>query len=187
MTSSWIGNFGRISSWFDENCRFFIKSTFLCQSYFLLLIPWIQFEIITKARTSKPLLTCIMINYLKFNRSQKLIVFLISICISKSILSPTHGMTVSCIKINTWTKFNTDAGTQNRRLLHKPYWNRATLSHPRLHTLKFIQKPWALVSKQIRNRSFKWGTKHWFWSRGCKDTRGQSWSLENISANSADP
>ena len=52
--------------------------------------------------------------------------------------------------------------------------------------LKVIQKLWALTPKQIRNRSFKWGTKHWFWSRGFKDTRGQSWSSEKISANSAD-
>ena len=44
--------------------------------------------------------------------------------------------------------------------------------------LKVIQKLWALVPKQIWNRSFKWGTKLWFWSRGCKDTRGQSWSLK---------
>ena len=34
MASSWISNFGRISAWLDENCRFFINSTFLCQSYF---------------------------------------------------------------------------------------------------------------------------------------------------------
>ena len=43
-------------------------------------------------------------------------------------------------------------------------------------------KTFALESKKVWNRSFKWGTKHWFWSRGCKDTRGQSWSLEKISA-----
>ena len=42
--------------------------------------------------------------------------------------------------------------------------------------------PWALGSKQTWSRSFKWGTKLWFWSRGCKNTRGQSWSLEKISA-----
>ena len=55
-------------------------------------------------------------------------------------------------------------------------------SRPRLHTLKLVQKPWALSSKQIRSRSFKWGTKHWFWSRGCKDIRGQSWRTKKISA-----
>ena len=32
------------------------------------------------------------------------------------------------------------------------------------------------------SRSFKWCTKHWFWSRGCKDTRGQSWKSKKISA-----
>ena len=52
----------------------------------------------------------------------------------------------------------------------------------RLHTLEVLQKPYTFVSKQIWNRSFKWDTKHWFWSRGCKDTRGQSWSSEKISA-----
>ena len=41
MTSSWIGNFVIISAWLDENCRFFIGTTFLCQSYFLLLIPYV--------------------------------------------------------------------------------------------------------------------------------------------------
>ena len=54
--------------------------------------------------------------------------------------------------------------------------NSIILFEPQLHRLKVIQKPWALGSKQIWNRSFKWGTKHWFWSRGCKDIRGQSWS-----------
>ena len=53
---------------------------------------------------------------------------------------------------------------------------------PRLHTLRVIQKPWTLVSKQILNRSFKWDTKHRFWSRGCKDIRGQptvvAWIVE---------
>ena len=34
--------------------------------------------------------------------------------------------------------------------------------------------------KLIWNRSFKWGTKNWFWSRGCKDIRGQSWRSKNI-------
>ena len=48
--------------------------------------------------------------------------------------------------------------------------------------LKVFQKLLALISIQIWNRSFKWGTKHWFWSRGCKDTRGQRWSSEKISA-----
>ena len=42
-TSSWIDDFGWISAWLDENCRFFINSTFLCQSYFLLLIPYFIF------------------------------------------------------------------------------------------------------------------------------------------------
>ena len=41
MTTSWIRNFGIISAWLDENCRFFIDTTFLCQSYFLLLIPYV--------------------------------------------------------------------------------------------------------------------------------------------------
>ena len=44
-----------------------------------------------------------------------------------------------------------------------------------------------MASKHIWGRSLKWGTKHWFWSRGCKDIRGQSWRLKKISANSADP
>lgn len=52
----------------------------------------------------------------------------------------------------------------------------------RLNALKIIQNLSALVSKQIWNRAFKWGTKHWFWSWGCKDIRGQSWSLKKISA-----
>ena len=41
MARSWIGKFGRISAWFDENWWFFINNTILCQSYFLLLIPYI--------------------------------------------------------------------------------------------------------------------------------------------------
>ena len=36
------------------------------------------------------------------------------------------------------------------------------------------------------SRSFKWGTKHWFWSRGCKDIRGQSWRSKKISARAPD-
>ena len=50
----------------------------------------------------------------------------------------------------------------------------------RLHTLKVIQNPWTLASKQIWNGSFKWGTKHWFWSRSCKDTKAQSWRSKKI-------
>ena len=52
---------------------------------------------------------------------------------------------------------------------------------------KVTQKSWALVSKQIWSRSFKLGTKHWFWSRDYKDIRGQSWRSKKISAKSADP
>ena len=33
---------------------------------------------------------------------------------------------------------------------------------------------WALVPKQIWNRSFKWGTKCSFWSRGYKDNRSKA-------------
>ena len=44
MTSSWIGNVGRISAWLDENCRFFINIIFLCQSYFSLLIPYVTIQ-----------------------------------------------------------------------------------------------------------------------------------------------
>ena len=43
-------------------------------------------------------------------------------------------------------------------------------------------KLWALIPKQIWNRSFKWGTIHPFLSRGCKVTISQSWSSEKISA-----
>ena len=47
--------------------------------------------------------------------------------------------------------------------------------------------PLASVSKQIPYRSFKWRIiKRWFWSRGCKDIRGQNRSLKKISANAAD-
>ena len=42
------------------------------------------------------------------------------------------------------------------------------------------------MSQQIGYRSFKWGTKHWFWSRGCKDIRGQSWRSKKISAHAPD-
>ena len=52
--------------------------------------------------------------------------------------------------------------------------------------LKVTQKPLAFVYKQIWNRTFKWSTKHWFWSRSCKDVRGQSWRMKKISANAAD-
>ena len=45
MTNSWIDNFGRILAGLNENCKFFIKSKFLCQSYFLLLIPYYDFYI----------------------------------------------------------------------------------------------------------------------------------------------
>ena len=41
---------------------------------------------------------------------------------------------------------------------------------------------WALIPKQIWNRSFKWGTINPFLSMGCKVTISQSWSLEKISA-----
>ena len=59
-------------------------------------------------------------------------------------------------------------------LLHKPYWNRAALSQDYVNTLKFTQKPWS--------RSFKWGTKHWFWSKGCKDIRGRKKYLPTLPA-----
>ena len=42
------------------------------------------------------------------------------------------------------------------------------------------------ILKQIWSRSFIWGTKHWFWSRGCKDIRGQSWRSKKISARAPD-
>ena len=48
----------------------------------------------------------------------------------------------------------------------------------KIKCLKIAQKPWTLASKQIWSISFKWGTKHWFWSGGCKDIRGQSWRLK---------
>ena len=41
--------------------------------------------------------------------------------------------------------------------------------------LKVMPRLWASGSKQIWIRSFKWGTKHYFWSRGYKNIRGQSW------------
>ena len=44
------------------------------------------------------------------------------------------------------------------------------------YTLKVMPKPCASASEQIWNRSFKWGTKYWFLSRG------QSMSLKKISA-----
>ena len=55
------------------------------------------------------------------------------------------------------------------------------------NTLKVTQKPWTLVSKEVWNRSFKWSTKHWFWSRDCKAIRGQSWRSKKISADTAGP
>ena len=39
---------------------------------------------------------------------------------------------------------------------------------------------WPSGSWQIRSRSFKWGTIHWFWSRGCKNIRRQSWRSKKI-------
>ena len=39
MASSWLSNFGRISTWLNKNSRSFINSTFLCHSYVLLLVP----------------------------------------------------------------------------------------------------------------------------------------------------
>ena len=63
-----------------------------------------------------------------------------------------------------------------KALLKHSYFER------RLNTLEVTQKPWTLISKQIWSRSFKWGTKHWFGLRGCKDIRGQSWRLKEISA-----
>ena len=45
--------------------------------------------------------------------------------------------------------------------------------------LKFKMQlcPQSSGSKEIWNRSFKWGIKQWFLSRGCKDIRCQSWRL----------
>ena len=43
------------------------------------------------------------------------------------------------------------------------------------------------LQTDIWNISFIWSTKHWFWSRGGKDIRGQSWRSKKISADSADP
>ena len=62
-----------------------------------------------------------------------------------------------------------------QRLLHKHYINGFSLSQDYIPALKVITWPWASGSKHIWNRSFKWSTKHWFWSRGCKNIRGQSW------------
>ena len=38
ITYPWASYFAKISAWLEENCRFFSISTFLSQSYFLLLI-----------------------------------------------------------------------------------------------------------------------------------------------------
>ena len=42
------------------------------------------------------------------------------------------------------------------------------------YTLKVMPWPWASGSQYIRIRPFKWGTIHQFWSRGCKNIKGQS-------------
>ena len=68
-------------------------------------------------------------------------------------------------------------------LLHKPYWSRAKYFEPWLHTLKVLQEPWALVSKQIWNISFIWDNI--ILVKGCKDIRGQSWRSIKITANEA--
>ena len=65
-----------------------------------------------------------------------------------------------------------------QRLLHKHYINGFSLSQDYIPALKVITWPWASGSKHIWNRSFKWSTKHWFWSRGCKNIKGWNWKLE---------
>ena len=40
-----------------------------------------------------------------------------------------------------------------------------------------MPQPWTSGSKQILIRSFKWGTVHSCRSIGCKNIKGQSWSL----------
>ena len=52
MTSSGIGNFGKISATLDEKCRFLIDSPLLYQSYFILLIPYIPIYVLHRITKS---------------------------------------------------------------------------------------------------------------------------------------
>ena len=58
-------------------------------------------------------------------------------------------------------------------------WAKITYVKSHLKVLDFSLQ----TDKQIWNRSFKWSTKHWFWSKGCKDIGHQRWSLKKNSAN----
>ena len=42
ITYPWANHFSEISDWLEENCRFFSNSIFLSQSYFSLLILYVQ-------------------------------------------------------------------------------------------------------------------------------------------------
>ena len=89
--------------------------------------------------------------------------------------------------MDNWCPVNQGFMATAGQILHRHYSCGKKYRYPyyfelRLHNLKVIQKPWVLVSKQIGYRSLKWGTKHWFWSRGCKDIRSQSWRLKETSA-----
>ena len=72
-------------------------------------------------------------------------------------------------------------------MLRVIFWKQIDLDRYfiKLHTLATISWHWPSYYHQICVESFKWGTKHWFGSRGCRDIRGQSWRLEKTSANLA--
>ena len=46
--------------------------------------------------------------------------------------------------------------------------------------LRVVLYPWAFDSKYIWVRLFKWGNKNSYWSRDCKNIRGQNWRSKKI-------
>ena len=80
----------------------------------------------------------------------------------------------------TFHCFDKYSAFQKTRFLaiYEAKWGPFKLKHS---TLKVVLGSWSSGSKQIRIRSFKWGTVHSCRLRGCKNIKGQSWrSIKNL-------
>ena len=112
--------------------------------HYIRLHFWVKKFFIFTSKLKLSLLTFLLFEFLSSKVSKKVQIITLQFCV------------LVCIIITHELQWRQDYYTT---LLHKHYINRVTLSQNYL----VMPKPWALVSKQIWNRSFKWGTNHWFW------------------------
>ena len=69
-------------------------------------------------------------------------------------------------------------------LLHKHNKNKvvwAKITHHKNHVMDLVLWVWTYM-----NRSFKWGTEDSFWSRGCKNIKGEIWRSKKKSLTRTD-